>query len=1499
MEKQYLAAAASVNQEVESDNPLPSPAQSSLVEAFEQPVSLDSEKKELDEVQGAEIDAKDIQLAELSTSDLLPQNDSVMTDVAGSLQNVGFEAADRNYQSGGYSSNGYGSSAYGASSGLSGPATVGLGLVGLVAVGAALSGDSSSSGGGSAVANTAPTITGPNQLSTNEDTSTTFSVSAFDADGDPLSYSVTTQNNGTVTPVTNNPGQFTYTPNANFNGTDTFTISVSDGNGGVTSKVFSVTVVPENGNVGNNVPPSVSANQSVDAIEDEPVTVTVQASDADGDSLTYSIASGPSNGSVAATGQPGVYIYTPDENYNGTDSFVVSVSDGKSASTQQVSLVIEAVNDAPTVDEVQNIPDATGGATNIKVDATDVDGDPLTYTVTSGPSEGTVVNNGEGNFVYTPTNSNYVGEDSFIVEVSDGNEVDGVSSQEVRLTINSNNDNPVLGSDQNLTTNHNASQIVTVSATDTNGDSLTYAASNPAHGVVVPTDVPGQFIYYPEPGFAGSDSFNVTASDGNGGVATQKVSIEVAAGVADRSLTNGTDTISGTAGADTYVGIVEADVAGAFPPFSSDTINSTLNAADTINGGSGVDRLSLDLSVNFTGLTSGSMQNVEILSIENTSPGPRVFNTVNMSGLKYLQLDANNTNFTFNNLADTDLVFELAAADSAVGLTYTLNYAANVNSGVNDSLTLFLNGAGNPNSVTVAAAGIENVTLVALSGDSVVDLSAFSELKMLTLAGESGIENSNATFTSGLHTVNGSAALGDLTLSLNSSAIMKSISTGLGDDDITAVGSSIRSSTVIDGGDGNDILRLFDVSSGTLTPNMKNVETLDLSLASAGQSSILSAENITGLRTVQISDAAGIDGDGTAVADLTIRQLGDQKLTLAFLEQDGEAYSGNDMFTVLDSGSLTISTRTENDDIAGEFSDKVTATSAPDVTLKVGANTSFSGEITANAANKVSIVAGTGGEIIAGAELVVNSATSLSVSGMSDSQIDGVLINGQNIKNIDVSGSVVINSLDAASNLKGVSEIVSIGRGGLDFGGAEIGAFSESVTVNSVNAIEATDSGYGLNVTIAARTPQNGSAVVNGSSKLDNNITIGAGRNDISVTAGLGDDTVALEHIFTSSDTKLVSINLGGGFDDMLTLAAGDNEFSNLVVAGVEFVKAGSVGDELIVNASAVSGQRLNFTDFAETSFLGTAGADTIDMLLLSVGGATMRISGGKGADTITGTAVSNTYVYNTGDVISGEKINFNTAAEEIISVESTTDFSLLNGGNSSLALLDVIEISEGQTAKFSSSQLSGLDTEINGISGGADEVLEIGGSVSGDVIDLSNATFTDAKLVINGLNGADTIKGSGSDDILVGGTGADTLSGGSGNDVFVHKLGDGVNFTSKQNLGASGLDNGDKITFANGIDKILDFKGGEDTVDLDFSGSLVDKLSDIDFAVLNLGITDNGFAFIQGNFGGDGGNVFTADGAGSDYLFAFDANATSAVQVEFIGLIDFSGSAPDATFIV
>jgi Ca2+-binding RTX toxin-like protein len=267
--------------------------------------------------------------------------------------------------------------------------------------------------------------------------------------------------------------------------------------------------------------------------------------------------------------------------------------------------------------------------------------------------------------------------------------------------------------------------------------------------------------------------------------------------------------------------------------------------------------------------------------------------------------------------------------------------------------------------------------------------------------------------------------------------------------------------------------------------------------------------------------------------------------------------------------------------------------------------------------------------------------------------------------------------------------------------------------------------------------------------------------------------------------------------------------------------------------------------------------------------------------------------------VVSGEQITFNSEGKEALLVKTSTDFTLLNGGDKSLALLDVVSIDDGQVATFTSTQISGLSLEINGTAGGGGESVVINGGTGTDVIDLSKATLTDAKLTIKGLSGTDTIKGSGSDDILVGGTGADTLSGGNGKDVFAHKLGDGVNFTLKQNLGAAGLDNGDKITFGNGIDKILDFKGGEDTVDLDFSGSLVDKLSDIDFAVLNLGITDNGFAFIQGNFGGDGGNVFTADGAGSDYLFAFDANATSAVQVEFIGLIDFSGSAPDAMFIV
>ncbi|RYX78190.1 tandem-95 repeat protein, partial [bacterium] len=94
------------------------------------------------------------------------------------------------------------------------------------------------------IQNSAPVVTAP-AISTNEDTPVDGKITAADADGDPLTFTTTTPpTNGTV--VLRPDGTYTYTPNANFNGTDSFVVTVSDGKGGTTTVTVNVTVIPVN-----------------------------------------------------------------------------------------------------------------------------------------------------------------------------------------------------------------------------------------------------------------------------------------------------------------------------------------------------------------------------------------------------------------------------------------------------------------------------------------------------------------------------------------------------------------------------------------------------------------------------------------------------------------------------------------------------------------------------------------------------------------------------------------------------------------------------------------------------------------------------------------------------------------------------------------------------------------------------------------------------------------------------------------------------------------------------------------------------------------------------------------------------------------------------------------------------------------------------------------------------------------------------------------------------
>jgi len=164
-----------------------------------------------------------------------------------------------------------------------------------------------------------------------------------------------------------------------------------------------------------NVAP-VTNSQNLTTAEDTAKAITLTASDANGDALTYAIATPPARGTL--TGTAPNLTYTPAANYNGSDSFDYIVTDPlMSIAKGTVSLTVTPVNDAPVANN-QSVPTALNTAALITLSATDVDGDALSYQIVSGVSHGTISLSGRG-VTYTPT-TGYSGSDSFTFKVNDG-----------------------------------------------------------------------------------------------------------------------------------------------------------------------------------------------------------------------------------------------------------------------------------------------------------------------------------------------------------------------------------------------------------------------------------------------------------------------------------------------------------------------------------------------------------------------------------------------------------------------------------------------------------------------------------------------------------------------------------------------------------------------------------------------------------------------------------------------------------------------------------------------------------------------------------------------------------------------------------------------------------------------------------------------------------------------------------------------------------------------
>jgi acid phosphatase type 7 len=171
----------------------------------------------------------------------------------------------------------------------------------------------------------------------------------------------------------------------------------------------------------NNAPVAVDDAYSVD--EDAVLTVDapgVLSNDTDADeqdTLAAVLVSEPGNGSVALS-EDGSFSYTPNPDFNGTDSFSYKASDGKMESNlATVTITVHPVNDAP-VAHAQAVTTPENTAVAITLTGSDVDGDVLSYQVVSGPAHGTLSGTAPG-LTYTPS-TDYNGADSFEFTVSDG-----------------------------------------------------------------------------------------------------------------------------------------------------------------------------------------------------------------------------------------------------------------------------------------------------------------------------------------------------------------------------------------------------------------------------------------------------------------------------------------------------------------------------------------------------------------------------------------------------------------------------------------------------------------------------------------------------------------------------------------------------------------------------------------------------------------------------------------------------------------------------------------------------------------------------------------------------------------------------------------------------------------------------------------------------------------------------------------------------------------------
>ena len=669
---------------------------------------------------------------------------------------------------------------------------------------------------------TAPTVATA-EINATEDIAAAGFITASDVDTVDTAFTYTLDtnaSNGTV--VVNSNGAYAYQADTNYNGTDSFSVIISDGDLNSTAQTVSVTVSAVNDT------PAITTLSSVSKAEDAAdFIVSLGSTDVDGDSVTYSAASGDTSiATVSVTDNNLTVSLVADA--NGVVTIDVNVTDGTATDTTSFDINVTNSDDAPVLVAIadQNATEDFANF-NVALSATDIDGDTITYTVSSSDESVATVTIVGGNVVVSKV-ANANGTATIEVNATANS---AVSTQTFDLTVAPVNDAPTWDATiATQTTAEDTNLPITLSATDVDGDTLTYTATASNTSLVTLTVSGDTLTIAPKSNMYGDLNITVNVIDEANVTVAQTFDLNITA-------VDDAPTITAVAAQRAQIGDANITVDVNATDIESDTITYDANSSDTtvatvdINTTTGV--ITIDpqdangtATVTVTAITTAaSTTSTFTVTVKDTAV---VFD---LNGTGTYDADANETTTTFvvDNGGALDVVeSDTGEVSATLDGTYDVNLVisvvgADIAVDENGTLTTTLVDGSVTKEIEVATDGVVTAELNTTTTDNSVTSSYTGTGDTNTTVTSTGVETTVTTATSTVSVVLAATgtATSTVTVGTDSTEVVTSIVDAA--TTIDADGDVQTSFTMQDSSAAN-VSIVLDVSAtdGTLTPAISN-----------------------------------------------------------------------------------------------------------------------------------------------------------------------------------------------------------------------------------------------------------------------------------------------------------------------------------------------------------------------------------------------------------------------------------------------------------------------------------------------------------------------------------------------------------------------------------------------------------------------------------------------------------------------------------------------------